>query len=235
MRLDGSTGRVQRTVDIAEFNRTRKDGSEPPFLYMLCTRAGGLGVNLQTADTVILYDSDWNPQVDLQAIARVHRIGQKNPVAALRLVTAGSVEQVRVESRVTRALIPLPPDTIQGGWGVPGRATSTVAQYRRRQTLPLPVCMMTQTLTQRARVRVGVRDALSVCLSAHGGARGEEAVFGRHGEPRLDGGGGGARRAKRKGRRGEQGAAGRAHVRHRPPVLHRQWRHAHRRGGERET
>jgi len=98
MRLDGSTGRVQRTVDIAEFNRTRKDGSEPPFLYMLCTRAGGLGVNLQTADTVILYDSDWNPQVDLQAIARVHRIGQKNPVAALRLVTAGSVEQVRVAS-----------------------------------------------------------------------------------------------------------------------------------------
>ena len=42
----------------------------------MSTRAGGLGINLQTADTVILYDSDWNPQVDLQAMARVHRIGQ---------------------------------------------------------------------------------------------------------------------------------------------------------------
>jgi SWI/SNF-related matrix-associated actin-dependent regulator of chromatin subfamily A member 5 len=70
---------------------------------MLCTRAGGLGVNLQTADTVILYDSDWNPQVDLQAIARVHRIGQQRPVAALRLVTAGSVEQRMVRSHAKSA------------------------------------------------------------------------------------------------------------------------------------
>ena len=70
-RLDGGTNRVQRMVDIDRFNA---EGSKI-FLYLVSTRAGGLGVNLQTADTCILYDSDWNPQVDAQAMARVHRIG----------------------------------------------------------------------------------------------------------------------------------------------------------------
>lgn len=55
------------------------DGSED-FCFLLSTRAGGLGVNLATADTVIIFDSDWNPQNDLQAQARAHRIGQKNQV-----------------------------------------------------------------------------------------------------------------------------------------------------------
>ena len=58
-RLDGSTNRVQRMIDIAKF---QAPGSAT-FIYILNTRAGGLGVNLQTADTCILYDSDWNPQV----------------------------------------------------------------------------------------------------------------------------------------------------------------------------
>jgi len=104
MRLDGSVNRVRRTVDIAEFNRTANKGRDDrPFCFLMSTRAGGLGVNLQTADTVILYDSDWNPQVDAQAIARVHRIGQKNKVAALRMVTAGSIEQ-RVVERAEKKL-----------------------------------------------------------------------------------------------------------------------------------
>ncbi|KAK3274376.1 hypothetical protein CYMTET_17438 [Cymbomonas tetramitiformis] len=94
-RLDGSVARAQRTVDIAEFNR--KNNENKMFCFLLSTRAGGLGVNLQTADTVILFDSDWNPQVDMQAIARVHRIGQKKAVAALRLMTSASVEQRIVE------------------------------------------------------------------------------------------------------------------------------------------
>lgn len=85
-RLDGSTNRVQRSIDIAAFNRP----NSPMFAFLLSTRAGGLGVNLQTADTCILYDSDWNPQVDTQAMARVHRIGQKKPVHVYRLVTVGT-------------------------------------------------------------------------------------------------------------------------------------------------
>ncbi len=60
-RLDGSTNRIQRMIDIEQFN---KPGSDT-FVYLLATRAGGLGVNLQTADTCILFDSDWNPQVRL--------------------------------------------------------------------------------------------------------------------------------------------------------------------------
>ena len=51
------------------------------FIFMLSTRAGGLGINLYTADIVILYDSDWNPQMDLQAMDRAHRIGQKKQVS----------------------------------------------------------------------------------------------------------------------------------------------------------
>lgn len=67
------------------------------FCFLLSTRAGGLGVNLATADTVIIFDSDWNPQNDLQAQARAHRIGQKKQVSVYRLVTKGSVEEDIVE------------------------------------------------------------------------------------------------------------------------------------------
>ena len=64
---------------------------------MLSTRAGGLGINLTSADTVILYDSDWNPQVDLQAMDRVHRIGQTKNVNVYRLITENTVEEKIVE------------------------------------------------------------------------------------------------------------------------------------------
>ena len=60
---------------------------------MLSTRAGGLGLNLQTADTVIIFDSDWNPHQDMQAQDRAHRIGQKKEVRVLRLITVNSVEE----------------------------------------------------------------------------------------------------------------------------------------------
>ncbi|CAJ2636449.1 unnamed protein product [Trifolium pratense] len=60
--------------------------------FFFFTRAGGLGINLTAADTCILYDSDWNPQMDLQAMDRCHRIGQTKPVNVYRLATAQSVE-----------------------------------------------------------------------------------------------------------------------------------------------
>ena len=74
------------------------------FCFLLSTRAGGLGVNLATADTVIIFDSDWNPQNDLQAQARAHRIGQKNQVSVYRLVTKSSVEEDIVE-RAKRKMV----------------------------------------------------------------------------------------------------------------------------------
>jgi len=92
-RLDGQTNRVMREVRINFFNKEKS----PMFVFCLSTRAGGEGVNLFTADTVILFDSDWNPQVDIQAMARVHRIGQTKVVHVYRLVTAGSVEECIVQ------------------------------------------------------------------------------------------------------------------------------------------
>lgn len=67
---------------------------------MLSTRAGGLGLNLQSADTVIIFDSDWNPQIDLQAQDRAHRIGQTQEVRVFRLVSVGTVEE-RILARAT--------------------------------------------------------------------------------------------------------------------------------------
>lgn len=88
-RIDGSTDSETRERMIEEFNA---EGSNK-FIFLLSTRAGGLGINLATADTVILYDSDWNPQVDLQAMDRAHRIGQKRPVTVLRLICDSTVEE----------------------------------------------------------------------------------------------------------------------------------------------
>ncbi|KAL0368261.1 UNVERIFIED_CONTAM: putative chromatin-remodeling complex ATPase chain [Sesamum calycinum] len=84
-RIDGNTGGDDRDASIEAFN---KPGSEK-FVFLLSTRAGGLGINLATADIVILYDSDWNPQVDLQAQDRAHRIGQKKEVQVFRFCTEG--------------------------------------------------------------------------------------------------------------------------------------------------
>ena len=76
LRLDGATSADARGEMLKEFN----DSSLDYFIFLLSTRAGGLGLNLQTADTVIIFDSDWNPHQDLQAQDRAHRIGQQNEV-----------------------------------------------------------------------------------------------------------------------------------------------------------
>ncbi|KAH8702492.1 putative RSC complex subunit [Talaromyces proteolyticus] len=89
LRLDGSTKSDDRSELLKLFN----DPNSDYFCFLLSTRAGGLGLNLQTADTVIIYDSDWNPHQDLQAQDRAHRIGQKNEVRILRLITSNSVEE----------------------------------------------------------------------------------------------------------------------------------------------
>ncbi|KAF2287266.1 hypothetical protein GH714_039485 [Hevea brasiliensis] len=88
-RIDGRVGGAERQVRIDRFNA--KNSSR--FCFLLSTRAGGLGINLATADTVIIYDSDWNPHADLQAMARAHRLGQTNKVMIYRLVTRGTIEE----------------------------------------------------------------------------------------------------------------------------------------------
>ncbi|KAJ9657604.1 transcriptional regulator [Coniosporium apollinis] len=93
LRLDGSTKADDRSELLRLFNAP----DSPYFCFLLSTRAGGLGLNLQTADTVIIYDSDWNPHQDLQAQDRAHRIGQKNEVRILRLISSNSVEEKILE------------------------------------------------------------------------------------------------------------------------------------------
>ncbi|KAI0348202.1 SNF2 family DNA-dependent ATPase [Trametopsis cervina] len=92
-RIDGGTAHEDRINAIDEYN---KPGSEK-FVFLLTTRAGGLGINLTTADVVVLYDSDWNPQADLQAMDRAHRIGQTKQVYVFRFITEGSVEERMLE------------------------------------------------------------------------------------------------------------------------------------------
>uniref|UniRef100_A0A8C7L1V4 Helicase, lymphoid specific n=1 Tax=Oncorhynchus kisutch TaxID=8019 RepID=A0A8C7L1V4_ONCKI len=91
-RLDGSMAYPDREENMTKFS------SDPEvFLFLLSTRAGGLGINLTAADTVIIFDSDWNPQADLQAQDRCHRIGQTKPVVVYRLVTANTIDQKILE------------------------------------------------------------------------------------------------------------------------------------------
>lgn len=109
LRLDGSTKADERSEMLKKFNAP----DSPYFCFLLSTRAGGLGLNLQTADTVIIFDTDWNPFQDLQAQDRAHRIGQTKEVRILRLITEESVE----EAILDRALMKLEIDgkVIQAG------------------------------------------------------------------------------------------------------------------------
>ncbi|RPB11738.1 hypothetical protein P167DRAFT_488859 [Morchella conica CCBAS932] len=91
-RIDGAVSQADRREQIRRFNHDAGWN-----LFLLSTRAGGLGINLTAADTVILFDSDWNPQQDLQAQDRAHRIGQRKPVIVYRFATAATVEQTLLE------------------------------------------------------------------------------------------------------------------------------------------
>uniref|UniRef100_A0A8C1WBD3 Chromodomain helicase DNA binding protein 4 n=1 Tax=Cyprinus carpio TaxID=7962 RepID=A0A8C1WBD3_CYPCA len=88
-RIDGGVTGGMRQEAIDRFNAP----GAPQFVFLLSTRAGGLGINLATADTVIIYDSDWNPHNDIQAFSRAHRIGQNKKVMIYRFVTKASVEE----------------------------------------------------------------------------------------------------------------------------------------------
>lgn len=93
LRLDGSTKLEDRRDTVHDF-QTRPE----IFIFLLSTRAGGLGINLTTADTVIFYDSDWNPTIDSQAMDRAHRLGQTKQVTVYRMITRGTIEE-RIRKR----------------------------------------------------------------------------------------------------------------------------------------
>ncbi|KAI0387068.1 PHD/FYVE-zinc-finger like domain-containing protein [Hypomontagnella monticulosa] len=88
-RIDGGIDGPKKQVQIDAFNAP----DSPLFAMLLSTRAGGVGINLATADTVIIYDPDWNPHQDIQAISRAHRIGQKKKVLCLQLITKDTIEE----------------------------------------------------------------------------------------------------------------------------------------------
>lgn len=98
-RIDGSTQHEDRIAAIDDYNAPNSE----KFIFLLTTRAGGLGINLTSADVVVLFDSDWNPQADLQAMDRAHRIGQKKQVKVFRFVTDNSVEE-KILERATQKL-----------------------------------------------------------------------------------------------------------------------------------
>uniref|UniRef100_A0A8C5R6T5 Chromatin-remodeling ATPase INO80 n=1 Tax=Leptobrachium leishanense TaxID=445787 RepID=A0A8C5R6T5_9ANUR len=116
MRLDGSSKISERRDMVADF-QSRTD----IFVFLLSTRAGGLGINLTAADTVIFYDSDWNPTVDQQAMDRAHRLGQTKQVTVYRLICKGTIEErilqrAKEKSEIQRVVISggnFKPDTLK--------------------------------------------------------------------------------------------------------------------------
>ncbi|GMK54535.1 hypothetical protein CspeluHIS016_0111210 [Cutaneotrichosporon spelunceum] len=98
-RIDGNTAHDDRINAIDDYNAPDSE----KFIFLLTTRAGGLGINLVTADIVVLFDSDWNPQADLQAMDRAHRIGQTKQVYVFRFITQDAVEE-RILERATQKL-----------------------------------------------------------------------------------------------------------------------------------
>ncbi|XP_069993076.1 chromatin-remodeling ATPase INO80-like [Penaeus vannamei] len=137
MRLDGSSKISDRRDMVADF-QTKTD----IFVFLLSTRAGGVGINLTAADTVIFYDSDWNPTVDQQAMDRAHRLGQTKQVTVYRLVCKATIEErilqrAREKSEIQRMVISggnFKPDTLK-----PKEVVSLLLdddiekQYRARQ------------------------------------------------------------------------------------------------------
>jgi superfamily II DNA/RNA helicase len=130
-RIDGSTKQDDRRAQMKAFNDDKS--TDAPNLFLLSTRAGGVGINLVSADTVILFDSDWNPQMDLQAQDRAHRIGQTRPVLVFRLISANSIEnQILAKAGAKRKLEALVIG--EGAFRMPGAEVSDILTGGKRKT-----------------------------------------------------------------------------------------------------
>lgn len=128
-RIDGTVAQTDRQRQILDFNDHKSDTN----IFLLSTRAGGQGINLASADTVLLFDSDWNPQQDLQAQDRAHRIGQTRPVIVYRFATKGTVEQMLLEKADSKRR--LEKLVIQKGRFRSGRGEGAGADFAELQRL----------------------------------------------------------------------------------------------------
>ena len=98
LRLDGETSKAQREEAVNAFNRPSND----TFLFLLSLKAGGVGLNLIGASRLILFETDWNPALDRQAMARIWRDGQQRPCHIYRLVTTGSLEERQLQRQLSK-------------------------------------------------------------------------------------------------------------------------------------
>lgn len=128
-RIDGSITGSERQEAIDRFNAP---GAQQ-FVFLLSTRAGGLGINLATADTVIIYDSDWNPHNDIQAFSRAHRLGQQNKVLIYRFVTRSSVEE-RI-AQVAKKKMMLTHLVVRPGMGASNGAVAGADKEKKSATM----------------------------------------------------------------------------------------------------
>ena len=142
-RIDGSTkiDERQRQMDVFNAEKTggdngsRNDADDRHFVFLLSTRAGGLGINLASADTCIIFDSDWNPHQDSQAMDRCHRIGQERPVAVYRLLTAGSVDMDMMEKQISKK-------KVRNNEGRRRATTSCIHRFMKRSFPPCRVTLL---------------------------------------------------------------------------------------------
>jgi len=100
IRLDGSTPPNTRTALVDEFN-----SNSSIHCFLISTKAGGTGLNLTGADTVVFYDHDWNPANDLQAQDRAYRIGQTKPVTVYKLISKGTIEEKIIERQAIKKML----------------------------------------------------------------------------------------------------------------------------------
>ncbi|EKM80843.1 hypothetical protein AGABI1DRAFT_71424 [Agaricus bisporus var. burnettii JB137-S8] len=108
-RLDGQTPQAQRQGYVNSFNRSNQRNG---FIFLLSSKAGGVGINLIGASRLFLVDSDWNPSHDIQSMARCHRDGQKRPVFIYRLLTAGAIDEKIYQRQMTKLALS---DSLIGG------------------------------------------------------------------------------------------------------------------------
>ena len=127
LRLDGSTPATKRQSIVDDFNRSSHTAC---FAFLLSAKAGGMGLNLIGASRLILFDVDWNPATDLQAMARIHREGQKRPCRIYRFILKGSVEERIWQRQVTK--LGLADSVMEMGAGGSGKSSS-VAQFSREE------------------------------------------------------------------------------------------------------